>query len=72
MWEPPARIVATNVSTLRPGRAPPTRPTSLTVALTSVLQPQPDHQRRRHDQPGVSHQARIVEGHLDAVKTARY
>jgi integrase len=37
--EPPARIVVTKVSTLRPGRAPPTRPTSLTVALTSSSNP---------------------------------
>jgi hypothetical protein len=32
----------------------------------------PGHQSGHHDQPGVGYQARVVEGHLDAVKTARY
>src|SRR5439155_5248675 len=35
MCEPPAKIVATNEQTLRPGRAPPTRPPSRTVAFTN-------------------------------------
>src|SRR6266508_3043228 len=39
MWLPPARIVATNVSTLRPGRDPPARPTSRTDWLTSASRP---------------------------------
>ena len=30
------------------------------------------HQRRRHDQPGVSDKRLIVEGRLDAVDHARY
>jgi hypothetical protein len=32
----------------------------------------PGHQRGHHDQPGVGYQSWVVEGHLDAVKTARY
>lgn len=36
IWEPPATIACTNVSTLRPGSAPPTRPASRTVALISA------------------------------------
>src|SRR3954451_18168015 len=39
MCEPPAKIVATNVHTLRPGRAPPTRPTRRTDELTNVSNP---------------------------------
>ena len=33
IWDPPAAMACTRVSTLRPGRAPPTRPDRLTVAL---------------------------------------
>src|SRR6478609_2953628 len=32
MCDPPARIECTNVNTLRPGRAPPTRPTKRTLS----------------------------------------
>src|SRR5215213_2957334 len=39
MWLPPTRIAATNVSTLRPASAPPTRPTSRTVELISASRP---------------------------------
>src|SRR4029453_18386531 len=39
MWLPPARIAATNVRTLRPGRAPPTRPARRTVWLISRSSP---------------------------------
>src|SRR5215211_2962557 len=35
MWEPPTTIACTNVSTLRPGRDPPTRPASRTALFTS-------------------------------------
>ena len=36
------------------------------------LQAQTGHQRRHQDQPGVGLQARLVEGHLNPVKVARY
>ena len=32
----------------------------------------PGHQRRRHDQPRVGDQVRVVEGHLDPIDSARY
>src|ERR687898_897046 len=39
MCDAPAKIAATNVKTLRPGSAPPTRPTSRTVWLISTSSP---------------------------------
>src|SRR3989442_10506749 len=39
MCEPPAKIVATNDKTLRPGRDPPTRPESRTVTFTNASRP---------------------------------
>ena len=36
------------------------------------LQPETDHQRRRHDQPGVGDQRRIIEAGLDTVDRVRY
>ena len=36
------------------------------------LETEPDHQRGRHDQPGVGHQRRVIEGHRHAVDRARY
>src|SRR5438128_568299 len=39
MCDPPTRIEATNVRTLRPGSAPPTRPNRRTVRFTSASRP---------------------------------
>jgi hypothetical protein len=36
-----------------------------------LLQTEANHEGGRHDQPGVSDQGGLVEGHRDAVKTAR-
>jgi hypothetical protein len=36
------------------------------------FEPETDHQRRRHQQPRVRHQVRVVEDHLDPVDPARY
>ena len=72
MCEPPAIIVCTNVNTLRPGRAPPTRPTRRTVRVDQRLQPEPLRQRRDQQQAGVGDQIRVVEGRLDAVDRVRY
>ena len=36
------------------------------------LKTEANHQRGRHDQPCVGHQARIIEDRLDAVDRARY
>jgi hypothetical protein len=71
MWLPPATIEDTNVSTLRPGRAPPMRPRSLTVTLIS-LETETHHQGGDEEQPGVGHQARLVEGHRQPIDPARY
>ena len=67
MCEPPATIACTSVNTLRPGRAPPTRPTRRTVGVDQRFQPEPIRQRRHQQQPGVGDQIRVVEGGLDAV-----
>ena len=37
--------------------------------IDQLFQPESDHQRRRQDQPGICHQARVIEGHLEAVRT---
>ena len=72
MWEPPARIADTNVSTLRPGFAPPTRPPNRTVLIHQTLQPQPIHQRPRHQQTRVGYQPLIIENHPIPVDIVRY
>ena len=72
MCEPPATIVCTSVSTLRPGSAPPTRPTRRTVEFTSRSILGTGDQRAHQQQPGVRHQVRFVEGHLETVDAVRY
>ena len=72
MWEAPAIIAWTNVNTLRPGRAPPTRPTRRTVESINDSKPEPLGQRRDEQQPGVGDQVRLIEDDLDAVDPMRY
>jgi hypothetical protein len=64
MWLPPARIEKTRVSTFRPGSAPPTRPARRTKRFTSDSRRKADGECRRQDQPGVGHEARVVECHI--------
>ena len=51
-------------------------PTDTTRQVNSgvdqALETEADHQRGHEQQPGVGHQIRLVEGHLDAVDSARY
>ena len=63
----PAIIAWTNVNTLRPGRAPPTRPTRRTVESINASNPSRWRQRRDQQQTGVGDQVRLVEDDVDAV-----
>ena len=54
----------------RPGAADPTDQAHLLV--DQRFQPEPGHQRRRHDQPGIGDQRLVIEDRLDAVDHVRY
>jgi hypothetical protein len=71
MWLPPAAMACTRVSTLRPGGpADPSR--QVDRGVDQAFEPEPDDQRGHQQQPGIGHQIGLVEGHLDAVDSARY
>ena len=72
MWRTPATMACTKVSTLRPGRAPPTRPERWTVALIRRSSPSRDTNVATSSSPALATRLRLVEGHLDAVDSARY
>ena len=72
MWLAPATMACTRVITLRPGRAPPTRPARLHLGVHQALQLEADGHGGDQQQPGVGHQVRVVEAHLDAVDGVRY
>ena len=40
--------------------------------IDQAFETKPDHQCGHQQQPGIGHQVRVVEGHLDAVDSARY
>ena len=40
--------------------------------VDQAFETEPDHQCRHQQEPGVGHQIRLIEGHLDAVDSARY
>ena len=64
MWLAPATMACTRVKTLRPGLNPPARSVKPDCGVDQGLQAQAGHQGGHHDQPGVGHQAWLVEGHL--------
>jgi hypothetical protein len=41
-------------------------------AIDQAFETEPHHQSGHQDQPGIGHQIRLVEGHLDPVDSARY
>jgi hypothetical protein len=67
----PATIAWTNVSTLRPGRAPPIRPAIRTIGVDQFFDFQTRDKCRRDHEPGVGDQVRLAEAHLDPVQTVR-
>ncbi|MGH9230808.1 MAG: hypothetical protein ACRD07_19110 [Acidimicrobiales bacterium] len=71
MWLAPATMATTRVTTLRPGRAPPTRPESGPWRSPAALQFEANVQRPDQQQPGVGHQVRLVEAHPDPVNGMR-
>src|SRR5258708_5045178 len=72
MWVPPARIVATNEQTLRPGRDPPTRPVRRTLAFTSDSRPSRIMNVAGTNSPRLGDQPAVVEGPFQPGDRARY
>ena len=67
MQSPPASAEATRVSILSPGVGPPRRAAEVEVTVDELGQAQVPGQGGRKDQPGIGHQAAVVEGDLDPV-----
>jgi hypothetical protein len=53
-------------------RSRPTRGCQSDGGINQGLEPEMNHQGGRNDQSGVSHQSRVVKGHLDPLDCARY
>jgi hypothetical protein len=71
MWLPPATMACTRVNTLCPGSSTDTTG-QVDHLVDQVFEAKPDHQGGHQQQPGVSYQIRVIEGHLDAVDSAQY
>ena len=67
MQFPPARAEATRVIILSPVFRPPRRAAEVEVLPEELGQAKAQGKGGRKDQPGIVHQAVIVEGDLDAV-----
>ena len=73
MWVAPATIACTRLSTLRPGRKPPTRHRQVERRVASGSRGRAGCTTvATSKQAGVGHEVRLVEGHLDPVDAARY
>ena len=71
MWVAPARIARDQGQHLSPRTSAADPATEAHQLVHQRLEPEAHHERRRHDQPGVGHERRIVEGHADALDRAR-
>ena len=72
MQSPPASADATRVIILSPGVRPARRIAQVEVLLDQLGQAQAPGEGGRKDQPGIGHQAVVVEGDLDAVGMVRW
>jgi hypothetical protein len=72
MWLAPARIAQTSVNTFLPGTRSADAAFQPEHAVHDPFETEPDHEGRRHDEAGIGDEARLVEGHLHPIETARY
>ena len=71
MWEPPETMLCTRVN-LAPGPGPADAAHQVDRGVDQLFETKAHHQGRHQQQPGVGHQVVLVEGHLNAVDSARY
>ena len=69
---PPAAMACTKRQHLAPRRAPRRHDPRGDSGVDQAFEAEADHQCGHEQQPGVGHQIGLVEGHLDAVDSARY